>query len=53
MPSLPLRINETNVTSGFDPVAFFKMSLKCNQWSKYNKKIRFNIAHLTYIMHEN
>ena len=30
-------INQTNETSGFDPVAFFKMSLRCNQWSKSNK----------------
>ena len=30
-------INQTNATSGFDPVTFFKMSLKYNQWSKSNK----------------
>ena len=30
-------INQTNATSGFDIVAFFKMSLRCNQRSKSNK----------------
>ena len=30
-------ISKTNATSGFDPVAHLKMSLKCNRWSKSNK----------------
>ena len=30
-------INQTNATSGLDPVAFFKMSLRFNQWLKSNK----------------
>ena len=32
-------IYQTNATSGFNPVALFKMSLRCNQRSKPNKKI--------------
>ena len=35
--NLAPRMNETNVTSGFGPVAIFKLSLECNQLSKYNK----------------
>ena len=30
-------INQTNATSGFDPVTFFKISLRYNQWPKSNK----------------
>ena len=33
-------INQTNATSGFDPVTFFKMSLRYNQWSKSNKNLQ-------------
>ena len=32
-------INQTNATSGFDPVTFFKMSLRHSQWSKSNKNV--------------
>ena len=32
-------INQTNATSGFDPVNFFKMSLRHSQWSKSNKNL--------------
>ena len=44
-------INQTNATSGFYPVAFFKMSLKCNEWSKSNKN-RQNLywpPHIYYV----
>ena len=30
-------INQTNATSGFYPVAFFKLSMRYNQWSRSNK----------------
>ena len=46
-------INQTNATSGFDPVAYSKISMRCNQWSKSNKIKWINIDHLTYIMYEN
>ena len=46
-------INQTNATSGFDPVDIFKMSLRCNQWSKSNKNYSIDIDHLTYTMYEN
>ena len=46
-------IKQTNATSGVYPVAFFKMSLRCNQWSKSNKINRIYTDHLTYITYEN
>ena len=32
-------IGHTNAISAFDLVALFKISLRCNQWSKSNKKL--------------
>ena len=43
-------INQTNATSGFDPVTFFKMSLRYNQWSK-SKKILQNLYWPPHIYH--
>ena len=45
-------INQTNATSGFDPVTFFKMSLRYTQWSKCNKKfteLMLTTSYISYI----
>ena len=33
-------INQTNATSGFDPIAIFQISLKWNQWSKSSDNLK-------------
>ena len=44
------RIGQSNATSGFDPIALLRISQRCNQWTKSNKKCI--IDYFTYIMYE-
>ena len=45
-------IGQTNAKLGFDLVAHFKLSMRCNHWSNCSKISIIDIEHLAYVMRE-